>query len=112
MKKNLLFFVPSAVICAILFMLRITHMPVHIAVSVVGLVLMVVLTVLTKNTWKIPALEVVMRAMYLIALVSGVLLMKIAGVAALAVVHKLSAALFAVLLIVVFVHKAVRKDAK
>lgn len=112
MKKNLLFFIPSAVICAVLFMLPVTGMPAHIAVSLIGLALMVVLTVLTKNTWKIPALEVIMRAMYLIALVSGIALMKVSGIAALPVVHKISAALFAVLLVVVFVQKAVCKKTK
>ena len=112
MKKNLLFFIPSAVICVLLFLLRCTGMPAHIALSVIGLVLMVVLTVLTKNTWKLPALEVVMRAMYLIALVTGIVLMNVSGIAALSVVHKISAALFAVLLVIVFVHKATRKENK
>ena len=112
MKKNLMFFIPSAVVCAVLFLLRVTGMPAHIAVSFIGLALMVVLTVLTKNTWKIPALEVIMRAMYLIALVSGIALMKVSGIAALPVVHKISAALFAVLLVVVFVQKAVCKKTK
>ena len=112
MKKNLLFFVPSAIVCALLFMLRLTQMPAHIGISVAGLVLMVVLTVLTKNTWKIPPMEVIMRAMYLIALVTGIVLVKVSSIAAVAVIHKLSAVLFAVLLVVVFVHKAVCKAKK
>ena len=112
MKKNLLFFVPSAIICALLFMLRVTGMPAHIAISVVGLVLMLALTVLTKKTWKIPVLEVLMRASYLVALVSGIVLMKVSGVAALPIIHKLSAALFAILLVVIFVHKMIKKNSK
>ena len=112
MKKNLLFFVPSAVICVLLFMLKVTSLPAHIGISVAGLLLMLVLTVLTKSTWKIPALEVIMRVCYLAALVTGVIIMKASEVAALAVVHKISAALFGVLLVVVFVHKAVSKSAK
>jgi len=109
MKKNLLFFIPSAIVCALLFMLRVTRMPAHIAISFVGLVLLIALTVLTKNTWKIPVLEIIMRVSYLAALVSGIVLMKVSGVAALPVIHKLSAVLFAILLVVLFVQKIMKK---
>ena len=112
MKKNLLFFIPSIIICVLLFMFRVTQLPAHIGISIAGLAVMLVLTALTKSTWKIPALEIIMRAMYLIALVTGGVLMNASGVAAVAIVHKLCAALFALLLIVVFVHKLICKSEK
>ena len=46
-----------------------------------------------------------MRAFYGIALITGVVTMKLHGVAALAIIHKASAALFVVMLIVLFVSK-------
>ena len=109
MKKNLLFFIPSAVICALLFLLRVTGMTGHIAISVIGLVMMVALTVLTRKDWKIPAAEILMRVSYLAALITGIVLMNVSGVAAIAIVHKIAATLFGVLLVLVFVHKTVAK---
>jgi hypothetical protein len=46
-----------------------------------------------------------MRLFYGIALVTGVVVMNVQGVAALAIVHKACAALFVVLLVVLFVLK-------
>ena len=58
MKKNVLFLVPMIIVAVLLFMLRVTHhMPMHIAVSVVGLLILVAYTVATKKEWKSPALE-------------------------------------------------------
>jgi hypothetical protein len=48
-----------------------------------------------------------MRVFYGIALITGVVIMNVQGIAALAIVHKASAALFAVLLVVLFVHKLI-----
>ena len=41
MKKKVLFLIPMIIVAVLLFMLRATGMKVHIAVSVVGLVLLV-----------------------------------------------------------------------
>ena len=67
---------------------------------------MIAYTVLTKKEWKIPALEILMRAFYGIALITGIVIMNVHGIAALAVIHKVSAALFMALLIVLLVTKA------
>ena len=107
MKKDMIFAPILLVIGILLFLLRATGMTAHIAISVIGIVVMIAYTVLTKKDWKIPALEIVMRACYGIALITGVVLMNVHGVAALAIVHKASAALFAVLLVVLFVHKLI-----
>ena len=105
MKKDLIFTPIMLVIGVLLFLLRATGMTAHIAISVIGVLVLIVYAVLTKKEWKIPALEMVMRACYGIALISGIVIMNVTGVAVLAVLHKIFAALFAVLLIVLFVHK-------
>ena len=107
MKKDLIFAPIMLVVGIMLFLLEATGMAAHIAISVVGVLVLVVYAVLTKKEWKIPALEVLMRVFYGLALVSGIVIMNVAGVAALAVAHKIFAALFVVALVVLFVHKLV-----
>jgi len=48
-----------------------------------------------------------MRVFYGIALISGIVIMNVRGIVALAVVHKVSAALFLAMLLVLLVSKAV-----
>ena len=107
MKKDLIFAPVMIVIGALLFLLRATGMTAHIAVSVVGVLVLVAYAVATKKEWKSPALEVIMRVFYGIALITGIVMMNVHGVAALAIVHKASAAVFVVLLVVLFVHKLI-----
>ena len=107
MKKDLIFAPVMLLVGAALFALRFTHMPAHIAISVAGLAILVVYAILTKKEWKIPALEIVMRAFYGIALITGIVMMKVHGIVALAIVHKVGAALFVVSLAVLFVHKII-----
>ena len=105
MKKDLIF-APALLLTGILlFLLRATGMTAHIAISVVGILILAAYTVLSRKEWKIPALEIIMRAFYGIALITGVVLMKVNGVAVLAAAHKAGAALFVVLLAVLFVLK-------
>ena len=85
--------------------LRLTGLVPHIILSVVGLAVMIPITVMTKAQWKKPAPEVLMRVLYLIAVVTGGVLMKVHGVAALGIAHKVSAALFLVLLLVLYIPK-------
>ena len=105
MNKNRIFLLSMVLVSVLLFMLRMTGLAAHIIVSVAGLAVMIPLTLATRKEWKIPALEVVMRAMYLVAIITGGILMKVHGVAALGMVHKISAALFAVLLLVLYIPK-------
>ena len=112
MKKDLVFAPIMLAIGVLLFLLRATGMTAHIIISVLGLVTLVVYAIATKKQWKIPALEVLMRVFYGIALITGIVLMKVHGVAVLGIVHKACAALFALLLVVLFVHKLVAKKAK
>ena len=109
MKKNVLFLIPMIVVAVLLFMLRATGMTAHIAVSVVGLVILVAYAVATKKEWKCPALEILHRVCYAVALITGVVLMNVHGIAAISIIHKISAALFAILLIVTEIQKAIKK---
>ena len=107
MKKDLIFTPIMLIIGALLFLLRATGMTAHIAISAIGVAVLIVYAVLTKKDWKIPALEVIMRAFYGIALITGVVIMNVHGIVALAIIHKVSAVLFMALIIVLFTHKAV-----
>lgn len=109
MKKNILFLIPMLLVVVALFLLRATGMTAHIVVSVVGLVLLIAYTVATKKEWKNPALEILQRVFYAIALITGVVLMNVHGIAAVSIIHKISAVLFVILLADVEIHKAIKK---
>ena len=93
----------------LLFMLRATGMTAHIVLSVIGLVILVAYTLATKKEWRNPALEILQRVCYGIALITGALLMNVHGIAAVSAIHKISAVLFVILLGVVEIHKAIKK---
>ena len=105
MKKDMIFAPILLIIGVLLFLLKTTGLTAHIAISVVGIVALAVYTVLTKKEWKIIALEIIMRASYGLALISGIVIMNVHGIAAFAVLHKVFATLFVVLLLVLFVQK-------
>ena len=109
MKKNILFLIPMLLVVVALFLLRATGMKVHIAVSVIGLVLLIAYTIATKKEWKKPALEILQRVCYGIALITGVVLMNVHGIAAISIIHKISAILFVILLAGTEIHKAIKK---
>ena len=108
MKKDLIFAPILLVIGILLALLKVTGMTAHIALSVIGVAVLVAYTILTKKAWKIPALEIGMRASYGIALITGIIL-KIAYVAVIGIFHKIFAVLFVVALIALFVAKLVSK---
>ena len=107
MKKDLIFTPALLVIGMLLFLLRATGMTAHIVISVIGVLVLIAYTILTKKQWKVPALEIIMRAFYGIALISGIVILNVHGIVALAVIHKVSAVLFLALLVVLLVSKAV-----
>lgn len=107
MEKDLIFAPIMLLIGVLLFLLRATGMTAHIAISVVGILVLIAYTVLTKKDWKIPALEIIMRAFYGVALITGIVILNVHGIAALAVIHKVSAVLFMALIIVLLTHKLV-----
>ena len=106
MKKDLIFSPILLILGLALFLLRFTGIQVHIAVSVIGILVLAVYTVLTKKEWRVSALEIAMRAFYGIALITGVVVMKVQELTAVAVIHKISAILFMVLIIALLVSKA------
>ena len=106
MKKDLIFAPIMLLIGVLLFLLRATGMTAHIVISVIGVLALIAYTVLTKKEWKIPALEILMSAFYGVALITGIVIMNVHGIVALAVIHKVSAVLFMALIIVLLIHKA------
>ena len=107
MKKDLIFAPIMLLIGVLLFLLRATGMTAHIAISVIGVLALIAYTVLTKKNWKIPALEIIVRAFYGIALITGIVIMNVHGIAALSIIHKVSAVLFMALIIILLTHKVV-----
>ena len=107
MKKDLIFSPAMLMIAVLLFLLRATGMTAHIAVSVIGVLVLIAYAVLTKKDWKIPALEISMRVFYGIALITGIVIMNVHGIAVLSIIHKASAVLFVLLLVALFLHKLI-----
>ena len=109
MKKKVLFLIPMIIVAVLLFMLRATGMKVHIAVSAIGLVLLASYTLTTKKEWRNPALEILQRVCYGIALITGVVLMNVHGITVVSIVHKISAVLFVIILAYTEIHKSIKK---
>ena len=107
MKKDMIFAPALLVIGILLFLLRATGMTAHIVVSVIGVLILIAYTALAKKEWKIPALEIIMRAFYGIALISGIVILNVHGIVPLDVIHKVSAVIFLALLVALLVSKAV-----
>ena len=105
MKKDLIFAPILVVIGVFLCLLDLVGLPAHIAVSVLGVLVLAVYTGLTKKEWRIPALEIAMRAFYGVALITGIVIMNVQGIVALAFIHKITALLFFVSLIVLLASK-------
>ena len=107
--KNKLFFFLMLAISILLFLLRGTGMAAHIALSVVGIVILVAFAVMNKKEWKKPALEILLRVLFAVAVITGIVILKGAGVAAVAIVHKASAAAFAAMLLILYLPKLCKK---
>ena len=108
LKKDLFFVIPMIVISVLLGLLKVTGLTTHIVLSVVGVGLLIVYAVVTKKEWKLPILEIAMRVLYGIAFITGIVIMNIHGVVALSIIHKISAILSFVAIVVLFVHKAIK----
>ena len=104
MKKDMIFAPAMLLIAILLFLYSATGLAAHIAIAVVGVLVLAVYTSATRKEWKTPALEIPMRVFYGIALITGVVA-NATDILALDIVHKASAALFVVLLLVLFVKK-------
>lgn len=111
MKKDLIFAPILLVVGILLCLLKLTGMPAHIAISVIGLVVLIVYSVLTKKEWQIAPLEIAMRVSYAIALISGIVI-KISYIFVVATLHKVFAILFVVLLVALLIIKIVKKCKK
>ena len=107
MKKDSIFTTILCLVGVALCLLKWTGITAHIIVSVVGVLTLVAYTVLTRKEWKIPALEIALRAFYGIALITGIIIMNVSGVLTLAIIHKLASLLFLVALVALIITKEV-----
>ena len=105
MKKDLVFSPVLLALCGLLFMLKTVGMTAHIVISILGIVTLIAYTVTTKKDWKFPALELIVRAFYGIALITGIIILNVHGIVVLSIIHKVSATLFAIGLVVLFIQK-------
>ena len=106
MKKDLIFTPAMLLIAILLFLYSATGLAAHIVISVIGLLVLAVYTSATRKEWKIPALEISMRAFYGISLITGAIA-NATEVLALDIIHKCGGALFTVLLVVLFIQKLI-----
>ena len=60
---------------------------------------------ITKKEWNFPALEIIMRAFYGIALITGIVILNVKSIVAFNIVHKISAVLFLASIIVLVTSK-------
>ena len=97
-------------VSVLLFLLRVTGMTAHIALSVVGIIALVAFAVMNKKEWKKPALEILLRVLFAVAVITGIVILKGAAVAAVAIIHKASAAAFVVMLLALYVPKFCKKN--
>lgn len=111
MKKDLIFAPILVLVYALLFLYDFIGGGAHIAIAIIGAFVLAIYTSATRKEWKIPALEILMRAFYGIALITGIVLLNVEGVVALGLVHKISATLFVALLVVLFALKLIAKKA-
>ena len=107
MKKDLIFAPIMLIVGALLFLYDFIGEPAHIAVAISGVLVLAAYTGATRKEWKIPALEILMRAFYGFALISGIVVMNVKGIAAFAVGHTVCAVLFVALLAALFIYKLV-----
>ena len=110
MKKDLVFAPIMLLVGALLFLYDFLGEPAHIIISVLGVLVLAVYTSATKKEWKIPALEIVMRVFYGVALITGIVVMNVEGVVALEIIHKACGGLFVASLVVLFVIKLISKS--
>lgn len=108
MKKDLIFTPILIALAVLLGLLKVTGLTAHIIISIIGVLVLVAYSVLSKKEWKIPVLEIIMRVLYGIALISGIIVMNVTGILILSIVHKASAVLFIILMIGLFVHKLIK----
>ena len=107
--KNKVFFFLMLAVSILLFLLRVTGMTAHIALSFVGIAVLVAFAVMNKKEWTKPALEILLRILFAVAVITGVVILKGAAVPVVAIVHKASAAVFAGMLLVLYLPKLCKK---
>ena len=107
--KNKVFFFLMLAVSILLFLLRVTGMTAHIALSVAGIAALVAFAVISKKDWTKPAQEIQMRVFVAVAVITGIVILKAAAVPAVAIAHKVAAAAFVVVLLIAYLPKLCKK---
>lgn len=107
--KNKAFFFLMLPVSILLFLLRMTGMTAHIALSVVGIVALVAFAILNKKEWNKPVFEILLRVLFAVAVITGIVILKMAAAPVVAIVHKAAAAAFVVMLLVLYLPKLCKK---
>ena len=112
MKKDMIFAPAMLLICILLSLAETTGKIAHIAISVVGILVLIAYTVLTKKEWKNPAMEIITRVCYGLALISGVVYKIFEDVTAVGIAHRVTSGAFMALFVWLFLKKllAAKKD--
>lgn len=106
MNKNRFFLISMILISLMLLLEGMTGTTAHIIIALWGLVIMIVFTVKTKNEWTNASMEFLMRLAYLSELLTGIALMRVPEAGKLGMLHKSCAALFIILLLVLYIPKS------
>lgn len=101
-KLNVISFVAIVLSIIGLVLLKVTGMTGHIVISVAALAIMVVCAILDRKNWKLPALEIAYRLAYLIALITGIVMLQARIFGAVSLAHKIAAGVFAALYVANF----------
>jgi hypothetical protein len=96
-------------VSVLLFLLRMTGMTAHIILSVIGIAALAASAVMTKKEWKKPLFEILLRVFFAVAVISGIVILKINAAAVVVIVHKVAAAAFAVMLLILYLPKILKK---
>ena len=107
--KNKVFFFLMLPVSILLFLLRMTGMTAHIALSVVGIVALVAFAILNTKEWNKPVFEILLRVLFAVAVITGIVILKMAAAPVVAIVHKAAAAAFVVMLLVLYLPKLCKK---
>ena len=107
--KNKVFFFLMLPVSILLFLLRMTGMTAHIALSVVGIVALVAFAILNKKEWNKPVFEILLRVLFAVAVITGIVILKMAAAPVVAIVHKAAAAAFVAMLLILYLPKLCKK---
>lgn len=115
MIKTILYTLSMIIISILLFALKFTGMRIHIGLGIVACIITIIYTLSIRNKLKeyprkTIMTEVAMRVFLGVALITGFLLRPFGTLVVISIIHKISAVLFVILLLVINIKKIVNKQ--